>query len=165
MLETATRYTDVRRAAKRRRFRTSGIIGAHRHQGSAPALFVPTLQGQKDSISEWFWREMKEGGWLHNYFQREKAQNPAMIRRVARFMCGFKQNNQSSFKRVATVPAKLYHRWKQEDEHFFECDNNLRSLRRDNPDLPIYVDGPPLPRNRFHKVYPTQLSTLNSQLS
>jgi len=134
MILAASKYTDVRRATQARR----PVQTSRRPAGG---LFLPTLTGSANVLREWFWREMKEGGQLDRYFKREKATLPQAIRTVARLMHGFQQNNKSDFQRKATLPAKLYHRWKDEDKDFFDDDNNLRSLKRDNPDLPIYV-GP-----------------------
>jgi hypothetical protein len=132
MLLTAGKYSTVRQV------QTPGPRPAPTR---APRLFVPTISGARDCLRDWYWRELKEGGFLDRYLKAEKARTPAMIRQVARLMAGFQQNNKSDFRRICTIPARLYHRWKAEDEHFFEDDGNLRSLKRDNPDLPIYV-GP-----------------------
>lgn len=147
MLATATRYTDVRAAARTaaRPVRTS--------RRPAHGLFLPTLTGKKDAISEWFWRELKDGGQLDRYFRREKAEMPHVVRRIARLMQGFKQNPKSDFQRKASIPAKLYHRWKNEDEHFFDDDANLRSLKRDNPDLAIYVGPRQMPSTTRRITY------------
>lgn len=106
-------------------------------------------------LRDWYWREIKEGGFLHEYLADEKRRTPQMIRRVARVMDGFQQNNRSDVRRLADIPARLYHRWKAEDKDFFSDDNNLRSLKRDNPDLPVYVGPRQLPVARFRKSYGT----------
>jgi hypothetical protein len=118
-------------------------------------LFIPTLTGaaKRVKLADWYWREIKEGGFLFNYLDSEKRRMPGAIRMIARVMDGFQQNPQSDFRRLAAVPARLYHRWKGEDEHFFEDDSNLRSLKKDNPDLPIYVGPRQLPVSRERKVY------------
>lgn len=109
----------------------------------APQLFIPTVTGARARVKlgEWYWKEIKEGGFLCEYLAAEKRKTPRMIRRIAQVMDGFQQNNKSDFQRLAAIPARLYHRWKAEDEHFFDDNDNLRSLKRDNPDLPVYV-GP-----------------------
>lgn len=118
---------------------------------AAPRLFIPTLTGARERVklAEWYWKEIKEGGFLCEYLADEKRRTPAAIRRVARVMSGFQQNNKSDFRRIATIPARLVHRWKAEDAHFFDDDNNLRSLKRDNPDLPIYVGAKRVKGTRF----------------
>jgi hypothetical protein len=88
---------------------------------------------------EWLWRELREGGRLHEYLAREKSTSGRRLRNVARRMDGFQQNNCSDLRLLAAVPAREYHRWKKEDQHFWEDDANLRSLRRDNTEACIYV--------------------------
>jgi len=146
MIEAATKYGDVRKASGRPR-RTRPATGTR------PPIFVPTLRGARDCLQRWFWSEIKEGGFLDRYLKKEKAKTPQMIRQVARFMAGFQQNNKSDLRRLATIPARLYHRWKEEDEQFFDDNENLRSLKRDNPELPVFVGARQLPRGRFHKSY------------
>lgn len=164
MILTAGKYTDVRTPSAERGGRNS--VQTPGRAPAAPRLFLPTLHGKADCLRDWFWKEIKDGGYLSNYLQREKACTPQSIRRVARLMSGFQQNNKSDFRRLAAIPAKLYHRWKNEDEQFFEDDNNLRSLKRDNPDLPIYVGPRALPSTRTRKVYqPSTQTTLNPQLT
>jgi hypothetical protein len=148
VLQLATKYTDVRAAAPKA---APPVRTARRANGG---LFLPTLRGKANSVSEWFWRELKDGGALDLYFRREKALMPRAIRMAGRLMAGFQQNNKSDFQRKASIPAKLYHRWKNEDEHFFEDDNNLRSLKRDNPDLPVFVAPRQLPTTTERKKYP-----------
>jgi len=122
---------------------------------AARSLFIPTLTGaaKRVKLGDWYWKEIKEGGFLFEYLASEKRHMPSRIRTIARVMDGFQQNNKSDFRRLAAVPARLYHRWKGEDENFFEDDNNLRALKRDNPDLPIYVGARQMPTSRFRKSY------------
>lgn len=150
MLLTAGKYTDVRQASAPRRSLRTATTG----------IFVPTVKGSANCLREWFWRELKDGGFLQRYFSREKARTPNAIRHVARLMHGFQQNNKSDFQRKATLPAKLYHRWKDVDPNFFDDDNNLRSLKRDNPDLPVFVGPRQLPSttNRYRVVKSKVLS-------
>ena len=35
----------------------------------------------------------------------------------------------------AVVPARLFYRWKQVDPHFWEDDNNVKRIIKDNPEL------------------------------
>lgn len=85
------------------------------------------------------WRELREGGYLHEYLRREKAMSNHRLRAVARRMNGWRQNTRSDFRLVAAVPAREYHRWKKEDADFWLDDNNLRSFRRDNPDAQVFL--------------------------
>lgn len=143
-IQAATKYGDPRKV------QTSGpkTLMARRSAN----IFVPTLSGARQSLQEWYWRELKEGGFLNEYLKSEKRRTPAMVRRVARMMHGFQQNNKSSVRRIADIPARTYLRWKEEDPHFFEDNNNLRSLKRDNPDMPIYLGDRRLGGKRT--VYP-----------
>jgi hypothetical protein len=135
-----------------RRTKSGGSVMASPAKGQ---LFVPTITGaaKRVKLADWYWNEIKEGGFLHEYLADEKRRMPGSIRTIARIMDGFQQNNKSDFRRLAAVPARLYHRWKGEDEHFFEDDNNLRALKRDNPDLPVYVGARQMPTSRFRKSY------------
>jgi len=151
MIHIAGKYTTVRDA--RRIPRPPRRPAVRTARPPAHGLFLPTLTGKANCIQEWFWRELKDGGQLHAYFQREKAALPRAMRLAARLMHGFKQNPKSDFVRKASLPAKLYHRWKTVDEQFFDDDNNLRSLKRDNPDLPIYVEPRQLPSTTQRKSY------------
>jgi len=87
---------------------------------------------------EYMWRELREGGRLYQYLRRERHQGPRRIRAVARQMHGFRQNNKSEFRLRAAVPAREYFRWLQEDPDFWADNRNLKSLKRDNPDMAIY---------------------------
>jgi hypothetical protein len=158
MITTAGKYTDVRAASRPKRARPTVRTARHLH-----GLFLPTLTGSATVLRDWYWRELKEGGQLYNYLQREKAALPKAMRLAARMMHGFKQNPKSDFQRLAAIPAKLYHRWKTVDEQFFDDDNNLRSLKRDNPDLPIYVAPRQLPTTRLRKTYRAEHPTSNIQ--
>jgi len=142
MIETATKYGSVRA----QRVAAGG-------DARTPQVLVPTISGARLSLEAWWHRELKEGGYLDNYLKREKGEIPTMIRKVARIMQGFVPNNKCDIRRLAAIPARLFHRWKSEDRHFFSDDANLRSLKRDNPDLPIYVDPRALPKGRFRKTY------------
>lgn len=87
----------------------------------------------------WWSKELRTGGELANYCEREKHETPKRYRAVARKMDGFKQNNKSDIRRVADIPARDYFRWIKEDPDFFHDDKNLKSLRRDNPDVKVYL--------------------------
>ncbi len=151
MIQVAGKYSDVRaanNAAPSRSARPMRANGGPRVRSSpgpstsprptAPALFIPK-PGQMVSLPEYFWRELREGGVLHKYLGRERADTARRYRRVARAMDGFKQNNRSEWRLLAAVPARDFHRWRGEDPNFWEDDSNLKSLRRDNPDAQIFV--------------------------
>jgi hypothetical protein len=61
------------------------------------------------------------------------------LRAHARAFHGVKPNPKSDFQLLANVPGRLYHRWKQKDRHFWQDRNNLKSLKRSEPEACIYV--------------------------
>lgn len=152
MIVTAGKYTDVRATPSPRSYPPRGTARGDARP-TAPQLFLPTPKARALNLREWFWRELKDGGELDTYLKRRRAGMKDKVRLAARLMHGFRQNNRSSFRRLASVPAELYHRWKNEDEHFWEDDNNLRSLKRDNDELPIYVGPRQMPRTAQRKTY------------
>ena len=53
----------------------------------APNIFVPTLTNTGGAMmQEWFWRELRDGGLLDTYIQRERARSPQRLRAVAKRM-------------------------------------------------------------------------------
>lgn len=140
LLKEATRYGDVQRQAnepldrKPQRVQTPG-----QRDPSAPAhIFVPRL-GREVRFEDWFWRELREGGYLQKYLASEKHRSASRLRAVARRMDGWQQNNKSDFRLKAAIPAREYFRWKKEDPDFWSDDRNLRSFKRDNPEAVIHV--------------------------
>lgn len=142
MILTAGKYTNVRDAkacrGKPSRANTPAAAGGRRSVTGAPAIIVPQ-RAKFIKMDEWFWRELREGGILRRYLAREKALTDRDIRRVARREQGVKPNPKSDMELLATVPARLFHRWRQEDPDFWKDDSNLKRLKRDNPDLPVYI--------------------------
>lgn len=101
---------------------------------------VPAAKGMAPSeFYSWYHRELREGGALDDYLRREKAQTPQRYRQLARRMHGFQQNNRSDVQRVADIPLRDYFRWLREDPDFFADNKNLKSLKRDNQDVCVYV--------------------------
>lgn len=143
MIQTASKYSDVRAVASRPpstpavRASVPPRRGAQSSQG-APAVIVPKA-GEMIGLEEWFWRELREGGYLHEYLRREKVTSDRRMRNVAKQLHGRRQNNKSDWRLLAAVPAREYQRWKREDPHFWEDDNNLRSFRRSNADACVYL--------------------------
>jgi hypothetical protein len=88
---------------------------------------------------QWWRDELRTGGELCEYIRREKAQTASRYRAVARKNDGWKQNNKSDIRKVADIPIRDYFRWLKEDPDFFADNKNLRSLKRDNPDVCVYV--------------------------
>jgi hypothetical protein len=113
---------------------------AQQRRPTEHSVFAPKFGGRRrESFMDWMVRELKDGGRLKAYLNIEKRTMQRRIRTVARAMHGFQQNNKSDFRRVATVPGRLYQRWKAEDPDFFADDKNLKSLKRDNPDVCVYL--------------------------
>lgn len=131
---TASKYGDARDQA--RAVQTSGPTPA---AVKTPAIFVPTQKDNKYLFLDWFWRELKYGGKLHAYLEREKATSARRMRAVARQCHGVKANAKSDFQLKAVVPAREFYRWKKTDPDFWRDDRNLKSLRRDNPDAVVLV--------------------------
>lgn len=128
MVYPATRYADV---------------SVHKAGGvSAAPPAIPLLlpqPGEAVSWPEWWWRELREGGFLRRYLEREKVRLKEEIGASGKRERNFEQNRKSEFRRLASIPARLFFRWLQEDRHFWEDRKNLKSLKRDNPDLPIWL--------------------------
>lgn len=122
-LAQATKYSDVR---------------AHRSPRPGGQIFVPKL-GKEIPFEDWYFRELREGGFLHRYVQGERYQSRQRLRATARQMDGFQQNKKSDFRLLASVPAREFFRWKAVDPHFWDDNKNLKSFKRDNPDACIYL--------------------------
>lgn len=133
MLQTATAYTDVRRAA------LSG--------GGTPAIRVRRSR-RVDRHRAWLQREMREGGYFDRYVAQEKARLNSQIRAVARGYHNARPKSWRDLPKAAreieaemtmAIPGRLYWRLLQEDEHYFDDPKNLRKLKADNPELCIWT--------------------------
>lgn len=130
MIAQATKYADVRQA-------TQPAVPAPAPE-RAPAFIRP--QPHKFlSLPEWFWTELRDGGLLQRYIASEKRSMERHVRRTAIACRNFSQNNRSEFRRVASIPARLFFRWRGEDPDFWADKKNLKSLKRDNPELAIWT--------------------------
>lgn len=123
MIERASKYVNPRQAAARKPA-TFGIIVPDRRKVIA--------------LGDWFFKELREGGFLKRYVDAEKAELPKLIRATAIRERNFVQNNKSEWRRMASIPGRLYHRWLAEDPDFWKDRKNLKSLKRDNPELAIW---------------------------
>lgn len=147
MLVEATKYADVRGQAAQPGSRPSqtparASASSSRRPASPagmPALFVPKHKALVDDWDAWLWRELREGGRLKAYLDREKATSTRRMRSVARRQAGFRQSAKSDLRLLAAVPAREYHRWRGEDPDFWKDNSNLRSWRRSNPDACVYL--------------------------
>ena len=107
---------------------------------TTPNILIKRVDSRKViNWPEFMWREMREGGYLQRYLEREKHTATRRVRQAARHMHGFKQNNKSDFRLLSCVPMREWLRWRKVDPNFWDDDKNLKSLKRDNPDLPIFV--------------------------
>jgi len=131
MIIAANKYGSVRPGATTRKPKALAATPV------APMILIPTASGRRTLLKDWWHKECKEGGFLAEYIRREKGMMPQQLRKVARLMAGFKQNSKSDFRLIASVPARLYQRLKQEDPDFFSDNQNLKNLRRDNPDVVV----------------------------
>lgn len=121
-----------------RAFSRGSQTGRTGRTGEAPAILVPNRK-QMLNWGEFMWRELREGGVLKRYLEKERATSLRRQRAVAQKWVGFKQNTKSDMELVAAIPGREYQRWKAEDKHFFEDDKNLKSLKRDNPEMAIFI--------------------------
>lgn len=139
MLVAASKYSSARARVSR--------TTQPKARASKPTLaraafdvLVPAAKAMNPTeFYAWYHKELKDGGGLAEYLRKEKALTPARYRQLARRMHGFQQNNKSDVRRVADIPLRDYFRWMKEDPDFFADDKNLKSLRRDNKDVCVYL--------------------------
>ena len=89
------------------------------------------------TLPDWWERELRTGGILGDYIEREKATMKRRMAATARiaYEAGHKPNPKSDWKLIAEIPGRLFARLTKMDPHFFQDDKNLRNLRRDNEEL------------------------------
>lgn len=90
-------------------------------------------------MKKWAEQELKSGGFLAEYFRREKHTGTDRVRAVRQVYGDRKLKLKSEMELQAIVPAREFFRWRKEDKHFWEDKANLKSLKRDNPDMLIYT--------------------------
>lgn len=135
---TATPYTDVSVFARARIQRASvpaRPVASRRARGKGIVQILVRNKPKGMSLAEWVMVARKPGGFLDRYFEREKHLSPQRQRAVARLFHDEQPNLKSDLRVVGRVPMLEYLRWKAVDPHFFEDNGNLRSLKRDNPDM------------------------------
>jgi hypothetical protein len=127
VIEAAGKYTQITRNAER----------GTRNGG----LNIVVKERQVKPLDAWgaICKEFKDGGHFSEYVRMEKATAAQRYRGLAKKMHGFEQNNKSEFRRLADIPARDYYRWLREDPDFWNDNKNLKSLRRDNPDVCVYL--------------------------
>lgn len=148
MIVAASKYSDVRAAAgsplppasrSRPRPHVASPAPSASPRRTAPAILIPKHHARARGFPEWFERELREGGRLHEYLRAEKVMTERRWRRVRALYDRYRQNNRSDWRLIAAIPGRDFHRWQKVDPNFWDDNANLRSLRRDNPDMPIFV--------------------------
>jgi hypothetical protein len=94
---------------------------------------------QKQRWDEFIAKAWRDDGMFRRYLEAEKHTTELRIRKVGRQMDGFRQNNKSEWRLKAAVPMREFLRFQRLDKDFWSDDSNLRSLKRDNPNMAIYV--------------------------
>ena len=147
MIQPATKYASLPRAAASR---PPAPVPSAARPGSLPGRAAPSpavlnIVNKRAkamtpaAFQEWMFKACRPGGELHEYERRERARTSERYRAVARQQHGFQQNNKSDLRRVADIPARDYFRWLREDPDFFHDNKNLKSLKRDNSDVCVYL--------------------------
>lgn len=136
MLTLATQYSDVSNARR-------GAL----QTGGAPAVVRARARLAKFR-KDWVQNELRTGGFFDRYIRREKANVPAMERRIAQRFHNARPARWRDLPKPAreieaelqfAVSRRTYLRMREMDPHFWDDVNNLKSLKRDNPDACIWV--------------------------
>ncbi|MBK8001725.1 MAG: hypothetical protein IPK15_24230 [Verrucomicrobia bacterium] len=139
MIHAAGKYTQVSSLATKPGLAAPAACPEVSTGQAAFHIFTRRAKGMTPgAFRDWWWRELKDGGELNTYLRREKAQTAARYRAVARANHGKKPNYKSELHRRADIPLRDYFRWLAVDPDFWKDDKNLKSLKRDNPDVCVY---------------------------
>lgn len=138
MIQTATKYARIPSPRAEAAAPDDLPRPARRLPPRGFQVLIPRA-GALVSLGEWFWRELREGGMLRRYLRAERHRLKDQVRKVGRRYQDWRQNPKSDWQLEYAVPARLYHRWFQEDPDFWKDRSNLQSLKRDNPELTIKV--------------------------
>lgn len=113
-----------------------GMAAKQAEESSKRAGVQIIIPRHRDTFNrnDWFMKEIREGGVLQRYLERERHTTTARFRRVAKHRASFQQNNQSDVRLAASIPAKDYFRALRVDRHFWHDRTNCRAYKRDNPD-------------------------------
>lgn len=103
---------------------------------SVPHILIKRAR-QREQWQDWIKDAWRDEGLFRRYLRMEKHTTEQRVRQVGRQMEGWQQNNKSELRLRAAVPMREFMRWKAKDKHFWEDDSNLRSLKRDNPNMHI----------------------------
>jgi hypothetical protein len=90
-------------------------------------------------VGEWFLRELREGGEMWLYFQRERERIRQQSLALKRRMRNWRQDPRADYEVLARIPFAAYYRWTQEDPHFFDDLSNLKRLKRDDETAVVFV--------------------------
>jgi hypothetical protein len=97
-------------------------------------IFIPKFGGRElDGAS--VARRLRDPEFHKRYVEYEKIENRKQARRIFQKYKNRKQKKSSELWMEAVVPARLFYRWKQVDPHFWEDDNNVKRIIKDNPEL------------------------------
>jgi hypothetical protein len=136
MLPVAGKYTDLRAAVP------CGTAGPHVRADSL------ALAKARDRMRQFGEFELRVGEYAQNYLRRERAGSLPRQRAVARAWHAAKPKwgelrqdvREAEVELKFAVDARTYWRWfQQEGPEFWGQDSNLRALKRDNPEMCIFV--------------------------
>jgi hypothetical protein len=97
-----------------------------------PQIIVPKL-GKDIPLTQWFWRELREGGFLNRMLARERADTDRRMRRGAEAFRSRQPNPKSDMRLKAVIDPRTFFRWFATDRHFWEDPKNVERFVRDNP--------------------------------
>ena len=142
MIQAASKYSTVPRAAKPMRVKRRPSAGEHGARVAAqlqqqdfPHVFIPIFGSV--NMRDWFWRESREGGLVHTYLRRMGAQQRERLRACARRLYDHQQNPRSDVRKRASIPLYEYLSAPKAtgDPHFWDDLNaGLKWLAKDNPE-------------------------------
>jgi|TARA_R100001082_G_scaffold111115_2_gene93457 hypothetical protein len=97
-------------------------------------IFIPKFGGRgRDGAS--VARTLRDPELHKKYVAFEKIQNRRQSQKIFQKYKNRKQLKKSELWMEMVVPARLFYRWQQEDPHFWEDDNNVKRIIKDNPEL------------------------------
>lgn len=115
----------------------ASIVPASKY-GHIPNILI-RQDRRRQSYNDFIRNAWKDEGLFRRYCRMEKATTEQRIRQVGRQMQNWQQNNKSDLRLRASIPGREFFRLKAMDKYFFSDDANLRSLKRDNPNMHIVV--------------------------
>jgi hypothetical protein len=92
-------------------------------------------------VGDWFLRELREGGALHEYLARERVrirERSVALKRRMRDL-DWRQDPRAEYEVLARIPAAAYYRWLREDPYFWDDLSNLKRLKRDDETAVVLI--------------------------